>query len=117
MGIERDIARAALGVVLLLGGVHAAAADPSLPGWAPLPDPNAGLVPLPDPGQQATQPPGTSGGDLALDEAMASFGAAVAQAIRLDQQTIDATCKSIEAVRGRTARISAWQANCRYRRH
>jgi hypothetical protein len=72
---------------------------------------------LPDPGQQATQPPGTADGDLALNEAMESFGAAVAHAIRLDQQAIEAACKSIEAVRGRSARISAWQANCRYRRH
>ena len=113
MGIKRDITRVALGVALLFGVAHAAAADPPQPEWTPLPDPNAGFVPSE---QQATQPPGTAGGDSALDKAMERFGAAVAQAIRLDQQDIDAACRSVESVHSRSARFSAWQANCRYRR-
>jgi hypothetical protein len=115
MGIKRDIARIVFGVVLLLGGWHAAAAEPPQPGWTSLPDPNAGFVRLPDPQQQVTQPLGD--GDPALDEAIERFGTAVAQAIRLDQRAIDAACKSIKAVHGRSARISAWQADCRYRRY
>ena len=117
MGIERDIARVAFGVALLLGGAHTAAAEPPQGEWTPLPDPNAGFVPLPDPRQQATQSPGTADGDLVLDEAMASFGSAVAQAIKLDQRAIDAACKSVGAVHGRSARLLAWQANCRYKRY
>jgi hypothetical protein len=49
-----------------------------------------------------------------IDDAMASFGRAIGQAIGIEQQAIQAACKSGEAPKAGTPAAYEWRARCSY---
>ena len=118
MGIEREFARAAFGLAIAL----AAAASSAAPQPEPLvvtqladPDPN--YIPLPAVSKpQSKTLQAEDDQDPTLNEAMQKFGRAIGQAGMLEQQQVDARCKSINTSQVPIEQRYVWEANCRYRR-
>jgi hypothetical protein len=100
------IRRALSGVAVLLAGATAAARPEPLV-IEQLPNPDAMLIAA----QVGADPNST------LDDGVQSFSRAVADATLLQQQAMDATCRSTHAPVASAAHRYAWEANCRYRRH
>jgi hypothetical protein len=100
------IGRVLSGVAVLLAGAPTAARPEPLV-IEQLADPDATLV--------AAQ----VGADRnsALDYGVQGFSRAIADATLLQQQAMDATCRSTHAPAASAAQRFAWEANCRYRRH
>lgn len=53
----------------------------------------------------------------ALDQAMLDFGRAIGQATRIQEQAIEARCKSGEPSGGNLVDRLTWAENCRYQRY
>jgi hypothetical protein len=118
MGIEREFARAALGLAIALAAVHSNAAPQSEPlVVTQLADPDPNYVPLPAVSASIKEVAGQRRPDPTLDEAMQDFGRAIGQAGMLEQQQVDARCKSINTSQVPMEQRYVWEANCRYRRH
>jgi hypothetical protein len=57
------------------------------------------------------------GGASAADDGMESFSRAVNEALRLERQAREATCRSQQRGTGTITVRSAWEAHCRYFRY
>lgn len=119
MGIEREFARAALGLAIALAAVHSNAAPQSEPlVVTQLADPDPNYIPLPAVSKpQSRKLEADDDQNPTLDEAMQDFGRAIGQAGMLEQQQVDARCKSINTSQVPMEQRYVWEANCRYRRH
>lgn len=53
----------------------------------------------------------------ALDQAILDFGRAIGQATRVQEEAIEARCKSGEPSGGNLVDRLSWAANCRYQRY
>jgi hypothetical protein len=108
MGFGRKFCRWSAGAALLLG-TGLAAAEPSEPlRVIQLGDPEAAL-------RSASL--NADGGDPAIEGDIESFGRAVSQAVREQQRSIDALCRSRPQPSGSVAAQWSWEASCRYRRY
>jgi hypothetical protein len=115
MGVERTIVGAL--IALLAGTAQPAVAAPGEPLIVTqLPDPDPYYVP---PAEHSSGARKVASGqrDSALDAAMEQFGRAIGQATRLQQQAIDARCRSGVPASAGTSERFAWEASCRYSRH
>ena len=117
MGIERKIRKMLLGVALLPGAAPAIAASPEPLIVTQLADPDPNYVPPPDGTHGTRRSSDLVDDNVTLDQAMQDFGRAIGQAAMLQQQAIEARCRSAEAVPAGGAGRMAWEANCRYQRH
>ena len=119
MGFMRKIGREALGALLVLGSGVAAAAPPEPLIVTQLADPDPDYVPSSNALKLKSSTISTdrSQENPTLDQAMEDFGRAVGEAARLQQQTIEAQCRSAGTPPTRAAERWAWEANCRYQRY
>lgn len=116
MGCRRNIVRSALCAaifIVLAGPAAAAPGEPLI--VTPLGNPDPGLVAAPEPQLQLTKLHSGDDRDLAVEQAIESFGRAIGQASRADQQAIEARCRS--QARARSADRFDWAATCQYVRH
>lgn len=105
MGFKRNIVRAACGGVLLLTGtVTIAAPEPLI------------ITKLPEQELLVTRSPVTDQ-HPSLEDAMHGFGRAIGHAIQVEQQAIEAACKSAERPKAGTAAAYDWRARCSYQRY
>lgn len=117
MGYKRDIFRSALGVAMLMGVAEPSVSAPREPLIVtPLKSPDPGLVAAPEPQLRLTNLYSGDDRDAATDDAIQSFGRAIGQAARADQQAIEARCRSNQSATGSADRL-AWAATCQYSRH
>jgi hypothetical protein len=79
----------------------------------PLPDAEAGFVQTGEAKLVVTRS-AASEETPSIDDAMASFGRAIGQAIGVEQQAIQAACKSAEAPESGTPAAYEWRARCSY---
>src|SRR5258708_6453081 len=106
VGFGRKIARAGAGVALLLSAA-AVAAEPAEPlSVTKLGDPETKL-------QISTASDNIGAPDGDTDE----FSRAVSEAVRAQQQSVEARCQSMNRPTGPIAVRWAWEARCRYRRY
>lgn len=114
MGLKRKFGRAASGLVLLLGTVSAvsAPAEPLL--VTPPSDfgPNL-LAPRESELNQMWASDGQVPGE---DQAIEDFSRAISEAVQLQNQLIEANCRSTRAIPSDGPGRLAWEANCRYQR-
>jgi hypothetical protein len=117
MGYKRNIHGGALCAAMLLGlagPAPAKAGEPLI--VTPLPDPDPGLVAVSDSKLTLTILRGTEE-EQSVDDAVASFGRALGEAVLAQRQAIEARCRSAQRPNGTTLDRFAWAANCRYSRH
>ncbi len=119
MGIEREFARAAFGLVIALAAAPSSAAPQPEPlVVTQLADPDPNYAPLPAVSKpQSKKLQANDDQNPTLDGAMQDFGLAIGQAAMLEQQQVDARCKSINTSQVPIEQRYIWEANCRYRRH
>jgi hypothetical protein len=117
MGFERKMGRAALGLVLLLDAASAAAAPPEPLIVTQLADPDPNYVPPHEPKLNTIRASDQLDQGSSLDQSMQEFGRAIGQAAMLQQQAIEARCRSGAPSGSSTADRFAWEASCRYQRH
>jgi hypothetical protein len=106
MGFGRKIARSSAGIALLLSAA-AGAAQPAEPLTVTrLGDPEMNLQI-----STASDNIGASDGDTG------EFSRAISQAVRAQQQSVEAQCQATNRPTGPIAVRWAWEARCRYRRY
>jgi hypothetical protein len=114
MGFERRLIRGLLSAALLAGAAPAGAQAEKEPLIiTPLPDAEAGFVQTGEAKLVVTRS-AASEETPSIDDAMASFGRAIGQAIGVEQQAIQAACKSAEAPESGTPAAYEWRARCSY---
>lgn len=96
------------------GPVAGASREPLI--VTPIHEPDLGIVAAGEPRLQLTVLRGTDDQQSAIDEAIESFGRAIGQAARADQQAMEAKCRSSQAAAISAAERLAWATNCGYRR-
>jgi hypothetical protein len=106
MEFERKLRMPALAFALLFRVSSAAAAERG-PLIIPA-TPDANLILLSEDGRPSEQP---------VDEPAARFSLAIAQAIQLEQRSIEQACRSGAPTIANYAIRFDWQAKCLYRRH
>lgn len=118
MGFERKVFRAAFSAVLMLSPATLAAAP------APEPliitknaDPDSGFVAAPEANLTVVRTRAGGSDAPTLEEAMETFGRAVGQAIRVEQQAMEAACRSTPRPKAGSSEVYAWQSRCNYNRH
>ena len=117
MVCKRIIAKTALCAAIAMGLQGPSTAAPREPVIVtPLSNPDPGLVSAPEPQLKVTPLRGGDDGDLAVEEAMQSFGRAIAAAALAERQAIEARCRSNQAGASPADRF-AWAASCEYSRH
>lgn len=82
----------------------------------PLGNPDPEPVAAPEPQLKLTKLHSGDERDVAIEEAIRSFGSAIGQASRADRQAIEARCRSGQASASSADRL-AWAATCQYVRH
>ena len=105
MGFKRNIVRMACGGVLLLTGAAAFAA----------PEPLI-ITKLPEQELLVTRSAAAEQ-RRSVDDAMHRFGQAIGHAIEVQQQAIEAACKSAERPKPGTPAAYDWRARCSYQRY
>jgi hypothetical protein len=105
MGFKRKLGRAAP-ILALLWSVAGAAAEPSEP---------LTITRLAD--SESKLLVSTSSPDARKPDGSADFSRAVGDALRNQQQSIEAQCQSAQRRSGPIAAQWAWEARCRYRRY
>jgi len=119
MGFERKIGLAALGLALNLGGTPLLAAPSEPLVVTQLADPDPNYVPLPREPKHGKRNADEVDENPTLDGAMQEFGRALGQAAMIQQQAIEARCRSgaSEQASASAQDRFAWAAACRYSRH
>ena len=116
MVFERKFAQAMLAGTLLLASPAVLSAAPEPLVVTRLADPDPNFVPLGDAGS-GNKPAGHYvGDDEKLDAAMQSFGWAIGQAAIVEQQQIQAQCRSGAPTSASAEQRFAYEASCRYSR-
>ena len=114
MGFERRLACGMLSAALALSAAPVDARSAKEPLIiTPLPDAEAGFVQTGEAKLVVTRSD-ASDETPSIDDAMASFGRAIGQAIGVEQQAIQAACKSAEAPESGTPAAYEWRARCSY---
>lgn len=114
MGFERRLACGMLSAALALSAAPVDARSAKEPLIiTPLPDAEAGFVQTGEAKLVVTRS-AASDETPSIDDAMASFGRAIGQAIGVEQQAIQAACKSAEAPESGTPAAYEWRARCSY---
>lgn len=114
MGFERRLACGMLSAALALSAAPVDARSAKEPLIiTPLPDAEAGFVQTGEAKLVVTRS-AASEETPSIDDAMASFGRAIGQAIGVEQQAIQAACKSAEAPESGTPAAYEWRARCSY---
>lgn len=93
---------------------------PAAAQWEPLvvskmTDPDPHFIPLP-PEQSVAQQSAARDEQAKLDEAMQDFGRAIGQAGMIQQQQLDARCRTGAPASATVEQRYAWAASCRYTR-
>lgn len=117
MGFERNLARIASGAAMLLVAVQAPAApvEPLVVTRLADPDPDFALR---EPGSKnASAQAAQTAADDRIEDAMQTFGRAIGQAAMIEQQQIEARCRSGAPVNATREQLFAYEASCRYSRH
>lgn len=114
MGFERRLACGMLSAALALSAAPVDARSAKEPLIiTPLPDAEQGFVRTGEAKLVVTRS-AASEETPSIDDAMASFGRAIGQAIGVEQQAIQAACKSAEAPESGTPAAYEWRARCSY---
>jgi len=114
MGFERRLACGMLSAALALSAAPVDARSAKEPLIiTSLPDAEAGFVQTGEAKLVVTRS-AASEETPSIDDAMASFGRAIGQAIGVEQQAIQAACKSAEAPESGTPAAYEWRARCSY---
>jgi hypothetical protein len=101
MGFERKIAQAALCALLSIGTDAVAAPEPLI------------ITRLPEQELVMTRS-GAAEQDPSIDDAIQKLGQALGQALQVEQQAIQAACKSGEPPKPGTAAVYDWRSRCSY---
>lgn len=119
MGYRLDVTRFALSSAVLLMGAPAAAEPREPLVVTRLSDPDPNYVASVDPKREAREAREASEADAntRVEEAMQSFGQAIGQAAMIEQQQIEAFCKTGAPVNATREQLFAYEASCRYTRH
>ena len=117
MGFERKIGRMVVGLSLLVAGAGAIGASPEPATVLRLPDHAANFVPLPEPSLARDTASDELYGNPSTEQALQEFGRAIGQAVQVQQQVIEAACRSPQGPTASASARWAWQANCSYQRH
>ena len=118
MGVERNIVCAVIAVASIVGAAPAFA-DPKEPLIVTqMADPDPYYVP-PAPDGKHRQASASADADesVRIEEAMQDFGRAIGQAAMVEQQQIEARCRSGHPESATPEQRFAWAARCRYSRH
>jgi hypothetical protein len=117
MRFDRNIVRAAMALMLLLGGSVACAAppEPLIVTRLPDPDPNY-IAPPPDP-QGSDRRTDDADDSQSIDQAMQTFGRAMGQATLLVREKAAARCQDRIPADASAEQRYAWEASCRYQRY
>jgi hypothetical protein len=117
MGFERRLACGMLSAALALSAAPVDARSAKEPLIiTPLPDAEAGFVQTGEAKLVVTRS-AASEETPSIDDAMASFGRAIGQAISAEQRAMEEKCRASREVPDSATNRFAWAANCRYSRH
>ena len=117
MGFERNVALVCAGVASLIGAAPAVCAPKEPLIVTQLRDPDPYFVPQPADGKEVSaKAPYANDENARIDEAMADFGRAIGQAAMVEQQQIEARCRSGLPETATSEQRFAWAASCRYTR-
>jgi len=108
MGIKRELSQAFAGIALLCNAAGGIAAPREPLTSTQLKDSGAML----QPGSVSLD-----GGASVADDGIESFSRAINEALRLERQAKEATCRSQQRGTGTIVARSAWEAHCRYLRY
>ena len=117
MGFRRNLARGALSAATLLLTVAASAApvEPLVVTRLADPDPDF-AVRQPGSKNGSAQSAETAAQD-GVEDAMQTFGRAIGQAAMIEQQQIEARCRTGAPINATREQLFAYEASCRYSRH
>jgi hypothetical protein len=117
MGFERRLIRGLLSAALLAVAAPVGARAEKEPLIiTPLADAEAGFVRTGEAKLVVTRS-AASEETPSIDDAMASFGRAIGQAIGVEQRAMEEKCRASREVPESATNRFAWAANCRYSRH
>ena len=117
MVLERIIGQTVLTAVLLVASPAALSAAPEPLVVTKLADPDPNYVPLRTTGSSSQISDREAEADAKVDSAMESFGRVIGQAAIIEQQQIQAQCRSGAPVNATPEQRFDYEASCRYSRH
>ena len=117
MGFGRNLARGALSAALLLLAAHASATplEPLVVTRLADPDPNFAVRETGSKNGSAQS--AEAAADGRVEDAMQTFGRAIGQAAMIEQQQIEARCRTGAPVNATREQLFAYEARCSYSRH
>ena len=117
MGFGRNLARGAFGAATLLLAVQASAVplEPLVVTRLADPDPDFAMR---QPGSKnGSAHSAESAANDRVEDAMQTFGRAISQAAMIEQQRLEARCRTGAPVNATREQLFAYEASCRYSRH